>query len=91
MSYMLIQDDKYLTGGGVDHTEIADSGGICKNFGGCTEIVVGDSEKAVTRYKVVVGVAPRRDAVVNQSRLRSAPTSIAAPVGADRIREYPRL
>jgi hypothetical protein len=60
---MVIMNDKYLTGGGVHHTEIADSEGGCKNFGGCTEIVVGVTEKAVTRYKVVVGAAPRRDGV----------------------------
>jgi hypothetical protein len=55
IAYMTVRDAKYLTGGGVRRSGIVDSGRVGSNFGGCTEITVGISEKAVPRFSVIGG------------------------------------
>ena len=60
-----------------------------RNFGGCTEKVVGITEKTVPRFNVIEGTACGRHSCQVYRAGGGAPTTIDAPVGADGIREYP--
>ena len=89
MGYIGILDGKNLTSGGARHSGRVDSRRVGSNFGGCTEKVVGTTEKTVPGFKVMVGAACSRHSCRVYRAGVGAPATIDGPVGADCIREYP--